>query len=113
MYKISWDYETGGVLLHSHVTSNTLGITPRPVFWEELDLLKLHELGWEYPHTEEPLMWACNKQYFYRGELMFEVKGANIYDSPTVLFQKGKEKATLQCIDVAEMLQRNKDFLFL
>ena len=60
MYKISWDYETGGVLLHSHVTSNTLGITPRPVFWEELDLLKLHELGWEYPHTEEPLMWACN-----------------------------------------------------
>ena len=43
-----------GVLLHSHVTSNTLGITPRPVFWEELDLLKLHELGWEYPHTEEP-----------------------------------------------------------
>lgn len=80
MYKISWDYETGGVLLHSHVTSNTLGITPRPVFWEELDLLKLHELGWEYPHTEEPLMWACNKQYFYRGELMFEVKGANIYE---------------------------------
>ncbi|WP_288149141.1 phosphoadenosine phosphosulfate reductase family protein, partial [Bacteroides acidifaciens] len=113
MYKISWDYETGGVLLHSHVTSDTLGITPRPVFWEELNLLKLHELGWKYPHTEEPLMWACNKQYFYRGELMFEAKGANIYDSPIVLFQKGKEKATLQCVDVAKMLHRNKDFLFL
>lgn len=95
MYKISWDYETGGVLLHSHVTSDTLGITPRPVFWEELNLLKLHELGWKYPHTEEPLMWACNKQYFYRGELMFEAKGANIYDSPIVLFQKGKEKGNL------------------
>lgn len=64
MYKISWDYETGGVQLHSHVTPDTLGITPRPVFWEELDLLKLHELGWTYPHTEAPLMWACNKQYF-------------------------------------------------
>lgn len=36
MYKISWDYETGGVQLHSHVTPDTLGITPRPVFWEEL-----------------------------------------------------------------------------
>lgn len=113
MYKISWDYETGGVQLHSHVTPDTLGITPRPVFWEELDLLKLHELGWTYPHTEAPLMWACNKQYFYRGVLMFEVKGANIYDSPTVLFQKGKETAVLQCVDVAEMLHRNKDFLFL
>lgn len=113
MYKISWDYETGGVQLHSHVTPDTLGITPRPVFWEELDLLKLHESGWTYPHTEAPLMWACNKQYFYRGELMFEAKGANIYDSATVFFQEGKEKATLQCVDVNEMLHRNKDFLFL
>ena len=95
MYKISWDYETGGVLLHSHVTSDTLGITPRPVFWEELNLLKLNELGWEYPYTEEPLMWACNKQYFYRGKLMFEVKGANIYDSPIVLFQKGEQKGSV------------------
>lgn len=37
----------GGVLLHSHVTSDTLGITPRPVFWEELNLLKLHEFRLE------------------------------------------------------------------
>ncbi len=113
MYKISWDNETGGVILHSHVTADTLGITPRPVFWEELDLLRLNESGWEYPHTEEPLMWACNKQYFYCGELMFEVKGANIYDAPTVIFQIGKEKAQLQCVNVEEMLYRNKDFLFL
>lgn len=113
MYKISWDYETRGVLLHSHVTSDTLGIAPRPVFWEELDLLKLNELGWEYSRVDEPLMWACNKQYFYRGELMFEVKGANLYDSPIILFQRGKEKMMLQCVNVEEMLHRNKDFLFL
>ena len=77
MYKITWDKETGGVLLHSRIVDGTLGISPRPVFWEELDLLKLNELGWKYPHTEEPLLWAINKQYWYQGELMFEAKGAS------------------------------------
>ena len=71
MYKITWDKETGGVRLHSRIVEGTLGISPRPVFWEELDLLKLNELGWGYPHCEEPLLWAINKQYWYRGELVF------------------------------------------
>ena len=78
MYKITWDIETGGVMLHSRIVDGTLGTSPRPVFWEELDLLKLNELGWSYPHCDEPLLWAVNKQYWYRGEMVFEAKGANI-----------------------------------
>ena len=70
MYKITWDKETGGVLLHSRIVDGTLGVSPRPVFFEELDLLKLDELGWKYPRCKEPLMWACNKQYFYQGEFV-------------------------------------------
>jgi hypothetical protein len=49
MYKITWDKETGGVLLHSRIVEGTLGVSPRPVFFEELDLLKLNELGWSTP----------------------------------------------------------------
>lgn len=113
MYKIEWDKETGGIVLKSYVTPETLGISPRPVFWEELDLLKLNELGWVYPHSQEPLLWACNKQYYYRGEYVFEVKGGNIYDSATVILQQGKEQLRIQPVDVKEMLYRNKDFLFL
>lgn len=45
MFKITWDSETGGVLLSSKVTKETLGISPRPVFFEELDLLGLDRLG--------------------------------------------------------------------
>ena len=52
MYKITWDKETGGVRLHSRIVEGTLGTSPRPVFWEELDLLKLNEFGWVYPHCE-------------------------------------------------------------
>ena len=113
MFKIEWDSETGGVLLSSKVTKATLGISPRPVWFEELDLLGLDKLGYCYPRVEAPLMWAVNKQYYYRGELMFEAKGANIYDAPTIIFQKGKETATIAPVDVETMLQRNSDQMFL
>ena len=113
VYRISWDKKTGGVVLHSHVTSDTLGITPRPVFWEELDLLKLNQLGWVYPHCEEPLLWACNKQYFYRGEPVFEVKGANIYDPATIVFLSNQQTMNLKPVDVKKMIEINNDFMFL
>ena len=113
MYRITWDKETGGVLLHSRIVEGTLGVSPRPVFFEELDLLKLNELGWEYPHSVEPLLWAVNKQYWYRGELMFEAKGANIYDAATIVFQSGREKMKLKPVDVKKMLKKNYDFMFL
>lgn len=113
MYKIEWDTETGGVLLNSMVTKETIGISPRPVWFEELDLLGLDKLGYTYPRSEAPLMWAINKQYYYRGKLMFEAKGANMYDAPTIIFQKGKEVAVIEPVDVEKMLLRNREKMFL
>lgn len=112
MAKIEWDKKTGGVILKRHFTSETLGISPRPVFYEELNLLGLNILGWKYPECEEPLLWACNKQYFYRGECVFEIKGATIYDSPTVILKPGFEKLNLKPVDVQSMLERNQDQMF-
>lgn len=113
MFKISWDKETGGILLGNRVTDETLGISPRPVFHEELGLIGLDRLGWHYPRCQEPLLWAQNKRYFYRGEFVFEAKGANIYDAPTIVFAPGMETLSLQPVDVAEMLRRNSDMMFL
>ena len=113
MYKITWDKETGGVLLHSRIVDGTLGTSPRPVFWEELDLLKLNELGWKYPHSSEPLLWAINKTYWYCGEEMFTAKGANIYDDATIEFRAGKEKTVLKPVNVKKMLKRCQEFMFL
>lgn len=113
MYKVTWDKETGGVLLNLKVVQDALSVSPRPVFFEELDLLGLNKSGWEYPQSEEPIMWACNKQYFYRGEFVFEAKGANIYDTPTIVLQPGVEPMKLQPVDVKAMLEKNKDPLFL
>ena len=113
MYKIEWDSETGGVLLSSRVTKETLGIAPRPVFHEELDLIGLDRLGWTYPHCKAPIMWAVNKQYFYRGQHLFDAKGANIYDAPTLVMADGVEPMALEPMDVKGMLAKNADQMFL
>ena len=113
MSKIEWDIKTGGVVLRRHISKETLSVSPRPVFYEELDLLKMEELGWKYPRCKEPLLWACNKQYFYRGQLVFETKGANVYDAPTVVFQKDCENLKLKPVDVEAMLKKNFDEMFL
>ena len=114
MYKITWDKDTGGVLLHSRIVDGTLGVSPRPVFYEELDLLGLDKMGWEYPHCQEPLLWAVNKQYYYRGDFVFEAKGANIYDSATIVFADGMSniKMNLKPVDMDVMLKRNRENLF-
>ena len=112
MYKITWDKETGGVQLHSRIVEGTLGISPRPVFFEELDLLGLDKLGWTYPQAEEPIMWAVNKQYWYRGVRLFDAKGANIYAKPTLEMQPGIEPMDLEPVDVKAMLRRTSDLMF-
>ena len=113
MFKVTWDTETGGVLLSSKVTKETLGISPRPVWFEELDLLGLDKFGWVYPRCKEPIMWAVNKQYWYRGTMLFEAKGANIYDAPTVALAPGVTPMELEAIDVETMLAKNADPMFL
>lgn len=113
MYKVTWDKDVNGVRLHSRIVEGVLGTSPRPVFYEELDLLGLDKLGWKYPHCEEPLLWAINKQYYYKGELVFEAKGANIYDAATIILQPAGEQLVLEPIDVDTILERNKDKMFL
>lgn len=113
MYKVTWDIETGGIRLNHKVVADSLSVSPRPVFFEELDLLKLNELGWSYPRCEEPLLWACNKQYYYRGQLVFEAKGANLYDPATIDIKPGFESLKLEPVNMVEMLRRNQDIMFL
>ena len=112
MYKIEWDKETGGVILNTRVSDMTLGIAPRPVFYEELNLLGLDKLGWKYPCCDAPIMWAVNKQYYYRGVRIFDAKGANIYNKPTLGFYGEVEAMELMPVDVPTMLNKTSDLMF-
>jgi len=74
LYKVTWDTETNGVLLADNIPSSQEIIPPRPVFYEELDLLGLDKF-WSYPKSPEPLLWAIGRRYYYKGELVAEARG--------------------------------------
>lgn len=113
MYNVEWDEETGGVILCTKVTKDTLGVSPRPVFYEELDLLGLDKLGWSYPRKQEPIMWAVNRQYYYRGKRIFEAKGANLCSLPVLVIEENNvETKLLESVNILAMLEKNADLLF-
>lgn len=88
-----------------------LSVCPRPVFWEELDFLGLDKLGWHYPRSKEPLLWACERRYFYKGELVLEVKGGNLFDAPVA--KPIVQNLHLVPIDIDYLHSINEDSLFL
>lgn len=111
MFKVVWDKENNGVRLTLSPSGEALNVCPRPVFWEELDFLGLDKLGWEYPHSEAPLLWACERRYFYKGELVMEVRGGNLFDLPETLpLKKG---ISLKPVNMETLKEINEDSLFL
>jgi len=109
MYELFWDPETGGVkLADTYPGSGELTGVARPVFFEELDLLGLSD-HWDYPQSESPLLWAIERQYFYRGELVAEARGGDLFTKPKVKIVK--EGLVLEPVDLSSMLERNRSIL--
>ena len=113
MFKVVWDNKYNGVRLTMSAAGEVLNVSPRPVFWEELDLLGLNKMGWIYPHVDEPLLWACDRRYFFKGQFVLEVKGGNIFDAPTVIPQEGFENLTLSPVNMEKLRERNEDTMFI
>ena len=113
MFKVIWDVEGNGVQLTLSSKGDALNVSPRPVFWEELDLLGLNKKGWIYPHVEEPLLWACDRRYFYKGEMVLEVKGGNVFDAPSVIQQEGFETLVLEPVNMERLRSINEDTMFI
>ncbi len=113
MFKIIWDKQNNGVTLTMSSAGEALAIAPRPVFYEELDLLGLNHMGWIYPHSEEPLLWACDRRYFYCGVLVMEVKGGNIFDDPEIMITPEGKNIVLTPINIEALRDTNADTMFL
>lgn len=113
MFKVIWDKPHNGVTLTMSSAGEALAITPRPVFYEELDLLGLNHMGWVYPHSEAPLLWACDRRYFYCGVLVMEVKGGNIFDDPEIVITPEGKNIVLTPIDIESLREKNADTMFL
>lgn len=108
MYSVKWDSEINGILLTSDTTELS---TPRPVFYEELDLLGFNQY-WNYPKADNPLLWAIQRRYFYKGVHVATAKGGDALNLPTLVFEEGYEKLTLDEINMSEVIKRNEGALF-
>ena len=110
MYKILWDKDSNGILLVNDADSEIVA-PPRPVFFEELALLGFSKF-WNYPKTQKPLLWAIGRRYYYRGKLVAEAKGGNIFESPKIVITEKEQKLKLEPIDIKEVIEKNKEALF-
>lgn len=108
MFNVKWDEDINGILL----TSNNSGINPpRPVYFEELDILGFENL-WEYPKSQEPLLWAIGRRYYYKGQFVALIKGGHLYESPKITIKENFKGLKLEPIDIKTVIKRNKEFLF-
>ena len=111
MFEVQWDSENNGVLLVDSVIDNSISKSPRPVYFEELDLLGFNKY-WTYPKSDNPLLWAVGRKYYYKGTMVAEAKGGNIFQSPTITITNEGDKLQLKPIDIKKVVENNKKALF-
>ena len=111
MYKYEWDSETGGILLASD--QERMSMEPRPVYFQELDLLGFNQYL-KYPKDKNaPIMWAENNNYYYRGKLVAKTKGGALYTEPKIEIIDVPETCDgILCpTNIAVMVEKNRTIM--
>lgn len=112
MFKICWDKENNGVLLSDQISENEQIQPARPVYYEELDLLGFNE-KFDYPKNDLPILWAIDRRYYYKGELIAEVHGGSLYKDPHVEFSKDCTYTLFDNIPLDIVIMRNSDAIYM
>ena len=107
MYKVIWDIETKGILLTDKADEKTELVPPRPVFWQELDFFGFNKY-WNYEKVKEPLLWAIDRRYFYKGQMVAEARGGNIFECPKITITEVGQNLNLIPVNVPLMTKKNK-----
>ena len=111
MYQYIWDPDTNGLLLTTE--QSKFSKEPRPVYYQELDILGFDQY-WTYPKDDiAPLLWAEANNYFYKGRNVARTKGGSLYTKPeiTILEDPEPEGIPLQFVDVEAMCWKNQELM--
>lgn len=109
MYSYEWDTKTRGYKLTTQ-TGKFVASEVRPVFAQELLLLKADVYFDFNPDEQNPLMWARQNTYFYNGE---ECAKAQFDENKKLrlVAVTGFSKRKLRPVDLPEMIDRNKNIM--
>ena len=111
MYSYTYDKETGGILLNS--SSLQLSNEPRPVYYQELDILGFDRY-WLYKKDDSaPYMWAENNNYYYKGRLVAQTKGGSPLIAPEIILKDAPEAngVYLSQVNISLMVEKNRDIM--
>ncbi|MBQ6632812.1 MAG: phosphoadenosine phosphosulfate reductase family protein [Ruminococcus sp.] len=111
MYSYDWDSETGGLLLNTSPLN--FSKEPRPVYYEELDILGFDKY-WTYDKDDSfPYLWAEANNYYYRGKLVAKTKGGSLYQAPelVIIDEPEPDNAPLRFVDIERMSEKNQDIM--
>ena len=111
MYSYEWDVESGGFLLKT--TPLKFSKEPRPVYYQELDILGFDQF-WSYDKDDTyPYMWAEASNYFYFGRKVAKIKGGTLYHAPEIeiLEEPEPESTKLKQVNIPLMVEKNKEIM--
>lgn len=111
MYTYEWDSSTGGYILTPMPLS--FSKEPRPVYYQELDILGFDKY-WQYDKNDSfPYMWAEANNYYYRGRLVAKTKGGSLYSAPEIILIEEPEPKgyPLRYVDIPAMIKKNQNML--
>ncbi len=111
MYAYEWDLETGGLLLLPK--PEPFSKEPRPVYYQELDLLGFDKY-WNYEKDDTyPLLWAEANTYIYHGKKVAQTRGGSQYNSPEIILDDNYSvsEKQLQFVDIPAMVEKNRSLL--
>lgn len=107
MYQYIWDEETGGPLLIAE--QSKFSKEPRPVYYQELDILGFDKY-WNYPKDDStPLLWAEANNYIYRGRTVAKTKGGALYTAPEIIIFENPEPdgQPIRPVDLYRLISKN------
>lgn len=107
MYSYEWDIETGGYLLNT--TPLAFSKEPRPVYYQELDVLGFDKY-WNYEKDDTyPYMWAEANNYWYRGRKVAATRGGKLGCPPEIVLYEEPEidNKPLKHVDIKSMVSKN------
>lgn len=111
MYTYEWDPETGGYILNNAPLA--LSKEPRPVYYQELDILGFDQF-WKYEKCDFfPYMWAEANNYIYRGRLVAKTKGGSVYQKPEIIMVEDPEPdgEPLRFVDIPAMVEKSREIM--
>ncbi len=108
MHSIKWDEDNTFRLVPLGEGESIASI--RPVFFEELDLLGFYKF-WNYPKSNEPLLWFCtlNRSYYYKGKKVAIARGGGFFEKPEI--EVYESNLSLEPINLKKLIEKNKNLL--